>query len=77
MKIIQDLSLSIKQVNIVLYKRSVTIQCALFGFNKEIIFRVDDLSVKIIIYNHFVGSITAFDSFDPSLKIIQVRVDCF
>ena len=76
MEKIQDLSLSIKQVNIVPYKGSMSVTpCMFLGIDIEVIFCIDDFSVKVIIYNNFTRRFAVLYSFNPSLKIIQMRVN--
>ena len=78
MEIIENLGLSIKQVNIVVYKGSMAIAPrAFFRLNIEIIFCVNDPPVKIIIYNNFAGRLASLNGFNPSLKVIQMRVNYF
>ena len=46
-----------------------------FGIDIEVILRVHDAPVKVIIQHDLAGGIAVPDGLDPSLKIIQMRVD--
>ena len=45
------------------------------GIDIEVIFCIDDFSVKVIVYNNFARRLTILNGFNPSLKIIQMCVN--